>query len=84
MLFQPHVEFWSRHYCPKCSGENWTYHSHSQRHGIAIDPEICECHSYHQKYWLMDEADARYRYPDEDVSSDACGAEESLGWVNPG
>ena len=85
MLFQPHVQFWLRHYCPKCSAENWTYHSHSQRFGAATDPEVCECHSCHQKYWLFEEVEVRDRYPEyhDEILSDTCGAQDDVGLEKP-
>jgi hypothetical protein len=85
MLFQPHSEFWNRHYCPKCSIENWTYHSHSERFGVATDPKICECHSCHRKYWLAGEADVRDCYPEfnDEILTDTCGAQDDVGLPKP-
>lgn len=88
-MFQPFMSFHYKHSCPKCDATNWTYHSHSLR-SYPNTPEICKCHSCHERYWLMDEATVNDIYPSEDheigegeTLMDVCGADEANGTPEP-
>lgn len=89
-MFQPLVEFWQKTRCPRCSTENWTYHSHSQRCEPIRDPQICKCHQCSVRYWMMSAEQVRDFYPaerfdidDGETLMDVCGADEETGRSAP-
>ena len=87
-FYQPMVNFWYNHRCPKCETLNWTYHSHSERHEPIHNPEICTCYNCNSRYWLMSEDmvyDIYGGYETEDGEDlmDVCGAMEATGTPKP-
>ena len=77
-MFQPLIEYWHKHKCPKCLSINWTYHSHSQRVEPMSNPDICQCWNCSNRYWLMGEETA------EDLfQCDESYAQSDIGRVRP-
>ena len=53
-MYQPSMEWYTRHHCPKCAAVNWTHHGHSLDDDTTGDTEVCQCWNCHTAYWLMD------------------------------
>ena len=54
-MYQPSMEWYTRHRCPACQAVNRTHHGNSLDDGTDGDIAICECWNCRCKYWLMDE-----------------------------
>jgi len=55
MLYQPSMELYCKHYCPRCKTVNWTYHGRSQGDGTDGDADACQCRWCGVVYWLVDQ-----------------------------
>jgi len=56
--YQPFIEYWQKHRCPRCEAVNWTYETHSER-AYSSGVQRCKCHACHKPYWLMNSTDAK-------------------------